>query len=120
MRDSTFAAFMLTLNTLAVVVRDEKKAAKWYKEKLGFTVVDRYPHWHTVRPRGSSVKIHLCPDSPPERGNTGFAFGTKSCARDEAALRRKGVKITTPTTKEDWGTYFTFADPDGNEFWVFE
>jgi len=30
------------------------------------------------------------------------------------------VKITSPTAKEEWGTYFMFADPDGNEFWVFE
>jgi len=30
------------------------------------------------------------------------------------------MRITTPTTKEDWGTYFMFADPDGNEFWAFE
>ncbi|HEY5538673.1 MAG TPA: VOC family protein [Thermoplasmata archaeon] len=111
---------MLKLNTIAVVVRDEKKSAKWYKEKLGFRVVDKYPHWHTVLPRGSSTKIHLCIDAPPESGNTGIAFATTSCKRDEAALRKKGVKITTPTTKEDWGTYFTFADPDGNEFWVVE
>ena len=111
---------MLKLNTIAVVVRDEKKSAKWYKEKLGFRVVDKYPHWHTVLPRGSSTKIHLCIDAPPESGNTGIAFATTSCKRDEAALRKKGVKITTPTTKEDWGTYFTFADQDGNEFWVVE
>ncbi len=111
---------MLKLNTIAVVVRDEKKSAKWYKEKLGFRVVDKYPHWHTVLPRGSSTKIHLCIDAPAESGNTGIAFATTSCKRDEAALRKKGVKITTPTTKEDWGTYFMFADPDGNEFWVVE
>lgn len=111
---------MLKLNTIAVVVRDEKKAAKWYKDKLGFRVSDKYPHWHTVVPKGSPVRIHLCPDAPPESGNTGFAFATASCAREEAALRKKGVKITTPTTKADWGTFFTFADIDGNEFWVFE
>ncbi len=109
---------MLRLNSLAVVVRDEKKATKWYKEKLGFRVRDTYPHWHTVSAPGSDTKLHLCIDAPPEPGNSGIAFTAKNCTREEAALRKKRVKITTPTTSEDWGTYFMFADPDGNEFWV--
>ena len=68
----------------------------------------------------STVRIHLCPDSKPEKGNTGISFSTKNAARTEKDYRKKGVKITTPTTKEEWGTYFMFADPDGNEFFVFE
>ncbi len=111
---------MLKLSTLAVVVRDEKKAAKWYHDKLGMRVVTRYPHWHTVATKGSSVRIHLCPDSRPEKGNTGISFAVADCAREEKALRKKGVRITVPTTKEEWGTYFMFADPDGNEFFAFE
>ena len=111
---------MLKFSTIAVVVRDEKEAVKWYTEKLGFKEVARYPHWHTVTPPGAKVEIHLCPDSPPEKGNTGIAFSTKNCAKQEEALRKKGVRITIPTTKEEWGVNFMFADPDGNEFWVNE
>ena len=111
---------MLQLNTFAVVVRNEKKAAKFYTEKLGLRLADKYPHWHTVTTRGGKVRLHLCPDSPPEKGNTGIAFHAKDVAREEKTLRKKGVKITVPTTTEEWGTYFMFADPDGNEFWVFE
>jgi len=111
---------VMKFNTVAVVVRDEKKALKWYNEKLGFRVLTKYPHWVTVAPTGSSVRIHLCPDSRPEKGNTGFTFGAKGVAKLEKALAKKGVKITQKTTKEEWGTYFMFADPDGNTFWVFE
>ena len=113
-------ARMLKLITIAVVVRDEKKAAKWWKEKLGVRIVTRFPHWYTVATPKSNVRIHLCPDSKPEKGNTGISFSTKSAARAEKDYRKKGVKITMPTTKEDWGTYFMFADPDGNEYYVFE
>ena len=113
-------AAMLEFGTVAVVVKDEKKAVKWYTEKLGFRHVDKYPHWHTVSPRGSSVRIHLCPDSKPERGNTGFMFVTKDIEREVAALKKKGVKITMPITKESYGTMAMFADPDGNEHWIFE
>ncbi len=110
----------MKLNTIAVVVRDEKKATKWYHEKLGFRVVTEYPHWVTVSAPGSGVAIHLCPDSRPEKGNTGFSFGAKGVGRLEKSLAKKGVRITSPTKKEDWGTYFMFSDPDGNEFFVFE
>jgi len=109
---------MLTFATVAVVVRNEKKAVKWYTEKLGFRHMDKWDHWHTVSPRGSSVRIHLCPDSKPEKGNTGVMFTTKDIEKEVAALNKKGVKITMPVTKEEWGTNAMFADPDGNEFWI--
>jgi len=111
---------MLTFATVAVVVRDEKKAVKWYTEKLGFRHVSKFSHWHTVSARGSNVRIHLCPDSKPEKGNTGFMFVTKDIEKEVAALKKKGVKFTMPVTKESYGTLAMFADPDGNEFWLFE
>ena len=111
---------MLRFETVAVVVRNDKKAAKWWKEKLGFRVVTSWPHWYTVASRGSNVHLHLCPDSRPEKGNTGFLFSTKDAAREESRLRKNGVKITRPVKKEDWGTTFRFSDPDGNEFHVIE
>lgn len=111
---------MLRFGTVAVVVRDEKKAVKWYTEKLGFRHVSKFDSWHTVSPRESSVEIHLCPDSEPEKGNTGMMFLTKDIEKEVAALKKKGVKITMPVTKESYGTFAMFADPDGNEFWLHE
>src|SRR3989337_1485553 len=103
-RSDRLPAAMLGFATVAVVVKDEKKAVKWYTEKLGFRHVDKFPHWHTVSPRGSSVRIHLCPDSKPEKGNTGFMFVTKDIEKEVAGLKQKGVKITIPITKEPYGT----------------
>jgi predicted enzyme related to lactoylglutathione lyase len=111
---------MLKFETVAVVVRDEKKATKFWKDKVGLRVVTSFPHWVTVAPRGSNVRLHLCPDSRPEKGNTGYMFSTADAAKEEARLRKAGVKITKPTKKEEWGTIFWFADPDGNEFQVLE
>jgi predicted enzyme related to lactoylglutathione lyase len=111
---------MLTFETVAVVVRDEKKAMKFWKDKVGLRVVTSWPHWVTVAPRGSKVRLHLCPDSRPEKGNMGFLFSTKAIVREEKRLRKNGVKITQPIKKEDWGTIFWFADPDGNEFQVIQ
>jgi predicted enzyme related to lactoylglutathione lyase len=111
---------MLTFETVAVVVRNEKRAAKFWKDKVGFRVVTTFPHWFTVAPRGSNVRLHLCPDSRPEKGNTGFLFSTPDATKEEARLRKKGVKISRPVKKEEWGTTFRFLDPDGNEFQVIE
>src|SRR2546425_6981371 len=112
MSATALRARMMKLSTIAVVVRNEKKAAKFYHDKLGLRIVTRWPHWITVASRGSTVRLHLCPDSKPEKGNTGISFNAKDVAKREKELRKKGVKITVPTTKEEWGTYFMFADPD--------
>jgi predicted enzyme related to lactoylglutathione lyase len=111
---------MLTFETVAVVVRDEKRAAKWWKERIGFRVVTSWPHWYIVAPRESNVRLHLCPDARPEKGNTGFLFSTKDVVREAVRLRKNGVKITRSIKKENWGTTFMFADPNGNEFWMIE
>lgn len=111
----------MKLSSLAVVVSNAKKSAKWYKEKLGLEVRDREGHWITVSSKGSNAVLHLCEEFYPlEPGNSGISFISKDVAKDQKALEKKGVKFTTPTTKEDWGTYAMFADPDGNEFWLIE
>ncbi len=109
----------MNLSSVALVVSDAKKSARWYKEKLGFEIKSREGHWITVAQKGIPVEIHLCEKFHPlEPGNTGFSFTSKDVVKEQKALESKGVKFTTPTTKEDWGTYAMFADPDGNEFWL--
>jgi len=119
-REEGLRAPMLQFATVAVVVRDEKKAVKWYTEKLGFRHMDKWDHWHTVSPKGTSMRVHLCPDSKPEKGNTGFMFTVKDIEKEVASLKKKGVKITMPISKESYGSMAMFADPDGNEFWLME
>ncbi len=111
----------MKLSSIAIVVSDAKKSAKWYKEKLGLEVRDRMGHWITVSSKASNVVLHLCEGFYPlEPGNSGISFVVKEAAKDQKALEKKGVKFTTPTTKEEWGTYAMFKDPDGNEFWLIE
>ncbi len=111
----------MKLGSIALVVSDSKRSAKWYQEKLGMEIRDKEGHWITVAPKGSDLLIHLCEKFYPlEPGNSGFSFRTKDVAEEEKALRAKGVEFVEPTTKEDWGTYATFKDPDGNEFWLIQ
>jgi len=114
-------AAMMRLTTIALVVSDAKKSAKWYTEKLGFEIRDHQGHWITVGPKKENMAFHLCEGYYPlEPGNSGISFVSKNVKKEEEALRKLGVQFTTPTTKEDWGTYAMFKDPDGNEFWLIE
>lgn len=110
----------MEFGSVALVVSDGKKSAKWYKEKLGFEIRDQEGHWITVAPKGSKLVIHLCEGDTMEPGNSGFAFYAKDVKKEEEALRKKGVDFTAPTTKETWATYAIFKDPDGNEFWLMQ
>ena len=104
--------------SVAVVVSDGKKAAKWFEESLGFEKsIDG--HWVLVWPKGSTTKIHLC-EGKPEPGNSGVAFYVKDASKKAKKMKAKGVKFTKEVTKTDWGTHGMFADSDGNEYWLFE
>ncbi|HWM50571.1 MAG TPA: VOC family protein [Thermoplasmata archaeon] len=112
---------MLRLTTIAIVVSNAMKSAKWYQEKLGFEIREHQGHWITVAPKKENVAFHLCEGFYElEPGNSGISFTSKDVKKEEATLRRAGVEFTTPTTKEEWATYAMFKDPDGNEFYILE
>ena len=110
------------MTSVAVLVRDAKKAAEWYHEKLGFDT-DAQGHWVTVWPRGSPVRLHLCErcheweDDEPG-GHTGIAFATDDQERTYHELKARGVDFAKDLTTEWFGTYALFKDLDGNVFWI--
>ncbi len=107
------------ITSFAVVVRDEKASAKWFKEKLGFEVKSSDGHWVTVAPKGARGPVlHLCKTKPLEKGNTGIAFLTKDLEKEYEILSKKGVKFTVKPRDDGWGLYSMFKDPDGNVFWL--
>jgi predicted enzyme related to lactoylglutathione lyase len=104
--------------SVAVVVSDGKKTAKWFQDKVGLKASTE-GHWVLVWPEGSSAKIHLC-EGKPDPGNTGLAFYVKDSMKLEKAMKAKGVKFTQPVKKTEWGVNGMFSDPDGNEYWLIE
>ncbi len=104
--------------SVAVMVSDGKKAAAWYKEKLGFDVSTEDDHWVTASNKGASWKLHLC-EGDLEPGNTGIGFYTNDVQGTVSELKKKGVKFSKDYTKTDWGGEIAmFDDPDGNVFWI--
>ena len=105
---------------VAVVVSNARKSTKWYQEKLGFKVRADEGHWVTVAPKGERTVLHLCERKTLEPGNTGIGFLVDGVTKTFEELEAKGVKFTRTPRDDGWGMYAMFADPDGNEFWLFE
>jgi len=107
--------------SVAVVVSNGKRSARWYSEKLGFESSVQ-GHWVTVWPKGAAWKIHLCqrPKSKLEPGNTGISFYAKDVEGTVKELKKRGVKFETDFTKSEWGSLAMLKDPDGNDIWINE
>ncbi len=112
------------ITSMSVVVLDAQESATWFREKLGWEAVgDPGEHWVVAYPegRGDGAHLHLCAGFYPlEPGNSGIAFATPDLQTAYEGMHEKGVEFTQEPTKEDWGFYAMFKDPDGNEFWLFE
>jgi catechol 2,3-dioxygenase-like lactoylglutathione lyase family enzyme len=109
------------IQSVAVVVSDEKKAKEWYKNKLGFEVQSDEEHWVVVAPHGSLFGIHLCQGEPLEPGNTGILLLAGDIENTCRELKKEGVEFTRELGKAEWNektTYAMFKDPDGNAFWL--
>jgi catechol 2,3-dioxygenase-like lactoylglutathione lyase family enzyme len=112
--------------SIAVVVKDAKKARRWYNDKLGLKTIEDGEHWITVGDKKRGVQLHLCEmtgrgGKPKlEPGNTGILMQVdEELPKAYAKLKAKGVKFTVPPTEADWGGWVCmFTDPDGNVFWL--
>jgi catechol 2,3-dioxygenase-like lactoylglutathione lyase family enzyme len=101
------------LLTVAVMVSDAKKSAKWYEEKLGFEISNEDEHWVIARSKKADWMLHLC-EGKLEPGNTGIALYSDDVEKTVADLKSKGVKFDQDYVKADWGGNASFKDPDGN------
>ena len=110
-----------SIGSVAVVVKNGKKAKKWYREKLGFVVKSNEDHWITMSPSKSDrFQIHLCETKPLEKGNTGILFLVDNLEKTYAELSKKGVKFSQKPIDQGWGKYAMMKDLDGNVFWMME
>ena len=114
---------------IALVVKDYDEAIEFYREKLGFTLLEdtklsETKRWVLIRPPGSGeCSLLLAKAAKPEQeravGNqTGgrvflFLF-TDDFERDYEAMLKKGIHFVRPPAKEEYGTVAVFEDLYGN------
>jgi predicted enzyme related to lactoylglutathione lyase len=113
---------------------DELK--EFYMEKLSFKVTADFAYnevlaakagvpggsrWISVQFPGSGTSItltNLFENMKP--GGMKLYLSTPDIEAAYNELTAKGVKPTTVITHAGWGTFFSFSDPDGNQWFVVE
>jgi len=115
---------------IALVVRDYDEAMAWYRDKLGFRLVEDTklgPEKRFVRmaPPGGETEILLARAATEEQssrvgnqtGGRVFLFlHTDDFARDHAAFRARGVRFIEEPRHEAYGTVVVFEDLYGNRW----
>jgi predicted enzyme related to lactoylglutathione lyase len=108
----------------SVPVNDQDRALAFYTEKLGFRILTDQPfndkqRWIELSISGADTGLVLfTPDGHQDRIGTfsaiSFLCDDVQTTYEEMAAR--GVEFTAAPSKQPWGTFATFKDPDGNQF----
>jgi catechol 2,3-dioxygenase-like lactoylglutathione lyase family enzyme len=118
---------------ITLMVADYDAALSWYRDCLGFVVLDRDlgggKRWVTVTPPGGGVALLLgkAANDSQERavgaqtGGRVFLFlHTDDFARDHAAMSAAGVRFLEAPRLEPYGVVAVFEDLYGNRWDLLE
>lgn len=111
-------------------VRDQDEAVRFWVETLGFELITDAPYgengerWLEVRTPDGATTMVLSADPtdqyrfPAREGlpTANFFLYADDIERTYAELSAKGVGFPSPPSKQPWGWWATFVDPDGNRF----
>jgi len=116
----------IALTTL--VVRDYDEAIAFYRDQVGFELVEDTPlgegkRWVVVAPAGAGAGLLLARgvgEAQTARvgdqtgGRVGFFLETDDLARDHAAMTARGVVFVRPPESEPYGVVAVWEDLYGN------
>ncbi len=124
------AAMDWTLEVVVLPVSDLERSVAFYAEQVGFQLdhFTRNEHMNVAQltPRGSGCSIVIGDLPSQNQMEPGSMRGLQLCVADAEAARaellERGVECDpiTTFTPDDGGTFFGFADPDGNTWAVQE
>ena len=109
---------------VTVPVRNQKEAAKFYTEKLGFRVLtdqpfDKEQRWIELGIPGSDSKLVLF-TADWQESHIGepqpVTFWSDDVRATAQVLKSRGVSFVMEPKTEAWGTAAVFKDLDGNQF----
>lgn len=109
--------------TLAFEVKDRKKAASWYQEMLGFTLLYDVAEigWCELATEVKGVNIGLSEVEAPKKGGPVPTFGVADIDKARAMLEAKKVRFDGPTnTIPGMVKLATFFDLDGNALMLYQ
>ncbi len=120
---------------IAVVVRDYDEAIAWYRDALGFDLLEDTDRgggkrWVRMAPAGNAqFSLLLAQAATPRQenaigdqhgGRVGFFLHTDDFARDHARLAAAGAHFEEQPRHEDYGSVVVFHDLYGNRWDLIE
>jgi len=120
---------------IAVLVRDYDEAIAWYRDALGFELLEdddrgAGKRWVRMAPAGNvDFSMLLAKAAKPAQedcvgnqhgGRVGFFLHTDDFARDHARLTAAGVHFEESPRHEEYGTVVVFRDLYGNRWDLIE
>jgi len=112
------------LKFVSIPTSDQDRALAFWTEKLGFRVLTDQPmgpekRWIELGVPGAETRIVLfTQEGHEDRIGTPFngAFACDDVEHTYKQLSGRGVEFSEKPTKQSWGEYAVFRDPDGNSF----
>lgn len=109
-----------------VFVSDLKRAVEFYRDVLGLPLQFQEEKfgYASFAPGGARFGVARVDAGAPESQSmlgrhTGVGWGVPDLNTAYKELKTKGVRFTMAPTKQPWGGFMaTFADPDGNQFYL--
>lgn len=120
---------------IALVVRDYDEAIAWYRDVLGFVLLEdddrgAGKRWVRMAPAGNAhFSLLLARAATPAQtaaignqhgGRVGFFLHTDDFARDHARLTAAGARVEEVPRHETYGTVVVFRDLYGNRWDLIE
>jgi catechol 2,3-dioxygenase-like lactoylglutathione lyase family enzyme len=119
------------LAAVTLVVRDYDEAIAYFRDKLGFELVEDSPlgggkRWVVIAPRESTgTHLLLARAGTPEQerhignqtgGRVAFFLHTDDFQRDYDRMKAAGVEFIDEPRHEDYGSVIVFRDLYGNKW----
>jgi catechol 2,3-dioxygenase-like lactoylglutathione lyase family enzyme len=117
---------------IQIFVSDISKAERWYKEKLDFSLIERFPKWKCVYMKFGNALFDIGEPIPNWGRNwkrakskigdlTGIFFEVDDIQETYKKLKKKGVRFITKPKLKSWNEFKAdFVDFDGNEFSIIQ
>jgi len=116
-----------SVRSVGIYVDDQDRAMHWYTQVLGFHLLQDTPmgegpgtaRWIEVAPPDRKIILVLyTPDEQRDRIGT-FSNVLFDCDDIQATykeLQAKGVEFAEAPSRQFWGWWAVFKDPDGNSY----
>lgn len=98
-----------------IFVTDMSRSLAFYTALGDFTVLERSDAWSEVSVgAGAIIALHTAEPLPEETARLGLNFNTEEPLEElTERLERQGVTTEAGISREDFGRFVVFHDPDG-------